>query len=94
MKKNQGLRCEKLSKDQYLIGTKKVNAKINNGILLIRTGGGFISFEDFYNKYGEQELHKQQREEEKQNVNSMDQFFVAKKMAGKFKKNIKARLST
>ena len=78
----------------YIIGTKRVQAKLNNGILLIRVGGGFIDIDSFYNKYGEQELNKQIREEEKQSAVNMETLLVAKKSAVKFKKNLKNRPST
>ena len=49
---------KKISASNYMFGTKKIYAKINNGILLIRVGGGFMDIETFYKQYGEQELRK------------------------------------
>lgn len=63
LKKNTGLNFIKLSEGNYIIGTKKVSAKINNGILLIRVGGGYMDIENFFKQYGEQELAKQLRQE-------------------------------
>ena len=35
-----------------------------NGLLLIRVGGGTMDIENFYEKYGETELVKQNRQKE------------------------------
>lgn len=48
-----------------MFGTKKIYAKVTNGILLVRVGGGFMNGEEFFRLYGEQEFIKQQREEHK-----------------------------
>jgi hypothetical protein len=48
VKKGLGIRIEKLSDNNYLFGTKKIYAKINNGILLIRVGGGFMDIDNFF----------------------------------------------
>jgi hypothetical protein len=58
MRKGLGLRIEKISENNYLFGTKKIYAKINNGILLIRVGGGFMDIDNFFKQYGEKELRK------------------------------------
>jgi len=47
MKKNTGLRFEKVGENSYIIGTRKVQAKVNNGILLLRVGGGFMDIDNF-----------------------------------------------
>lgn len=41
-----------------MFGTKKIFAKIINGQLLIRVGGGFMSIDEFMFYYGAQELNK------------------------------------
>lgn len=48
MRKATGLRIEKISNNNYMFGTKKIYAKVNNGILLVRVGGGFMDIESFY----------------------------------------------
>jgi len=58
LKKGTGLIIRKVAANNYLFGTKKVQAKVNNGILLIRVGGGFMDIEAFFKQYGEQELRK------------------------------------
>ena len=40
-------------------------AKVTNGILLVRVGGGFMDIDNFFKSYGEMELAKQHRHEEK-----------------------------
>jgi len=54
-----------LSANNYIFGTKKIYAKVNNGILLIRVGGGYETIEAFYANYHDQELVKQERQEQK-----------------------------
>jgi hypothetical protein len=39
-----------------MVGGKVVRAKILNGRLLIRTGGGYITFHEFLSKYAKPEL--------------------------------------
>lgn len=49
-----GLRVEKLeANNSYLFGTKKIQAKVNNGKLLVRVGGGYMSIDEFYELYAE-----------------------------------------
>lgn len=42
----------------YLFGTKKIYAKILNGKLVIRVGGGFMIIEEFIATYAEAEMNK------------------------------------
>lgn len=42
----------------YLFGLKKIYAKIMNGKLVIRVGGGYMIVEEFIQSYAEAELHK------------------------------------
>jgi hypothetical protein len=42
----------------YLFGTKKIYAKILNGKLVIRVGGGFMIIEEFIATYAENEMNK------------------------------------
>ena len=41
-----------------MFGTKKIYAKIINGKLVIRVGGGYMGIEEFMFYYGAQELNK------------------------------------
>jgi hypothetical protein len=47
-KKGSGIRFEKVSPNNYTFGTKKIYAKITNGVLLVRVGGGFMDIESFF----------------------------------------------
>lgn len=78
-----GLRFEKLSANNYIFGTKKIYAKITNGVLLVRVGGGFMDIESFYKQYGEQEYQKQQRADHKLEGEriSVDTLLTAKNIA-------------
>lgn len=42
----------------YMFGSKKIFAKIINGKLLIRVGGGYMGIDEFMFYYGAQELNK------------------------------------
>lgn len=41
-----------------MFGTKKIFAKVINGKLVIRVGGGYMGVEEFMFYYGAQELNK------------------------------------
>ena len=45
----------------YMFGEKKIFAKIVNGKLIIRVGGGFMNIDEFMKHYGMIELARQQR---------------------------------
>ena len=64
--KQTDILIQKLSPNNYIFGTRKIYAKVTNGVLLIRVGGGFMDIENFFSLYGDQELVKQRREEEKE----------------------------
>ena len=43
---------------KYLFGSKTISAKIINGKLVIRVGGGYLSFEEFVRQYAPNEIVK------------------------------------
>jgi chromosome segregation ATPase len=45
-------------KGYYLFGTRKIFAKVQNGRLVIRVGGGYMSIEEFIEAYGQSELDR------------------------------------
>lgn len=49
---------KRLGGGYYMFGTKKIYAKILNGKLVIRVGGGYMNIEEFIRTYAEQELIK------------------------------------
>lgn len=51
----------RLGNNQYCFGTKKIFAKIINGKLVIRVGGGYMGIEEFMMYYGQQELLRIQK---------------------------------
>jgi chromosome segregation ATPase len=55
------VKLKKIGNGQYIFGTKKIFAKIQNGKLVIRVGGGFMMIEDFLTTYTAQELSKMGR---------------------------------
>eukprot|EP00347_Sterkiella_histriomuscorum_P017557 403348880 len=63
--KNSDIMIKKLSSNNYLFGSRKIQTKVNNGILLVRVGGGFMTINNFYEQYSQMEIIKQRKEEEK-----------------------------
>lgn len=52
----------KIQPNMYYFGTKRIYVKVNNGVCLIRVGGGFMDVAKFYDTYSEAELLKQDRQ--------------------------------
>jgi hypothetical protein len=52
------LPVKRLGEGSYLFGTKKILAKIINGKLVIRVGGGYMSADEFIEQYGRIEMLK------------------------------------
>ena len=48
-----------------MFGTKKILAKIINGRLVIRVGGGYMNAEEFIEQYGKIEMMKMMKAESK-----------------------------
>ncbi len=58
---------KRLGNGYYLFGSKKIFAKIMNGKLVIRVGGGFMVIEEFIATYADQEMRKIQNMEDRMN---------------------------
>jgi hypothetical protein len=56
-----------------MFGTKKILAKIINGKLVIRVGGGYMNAEEFIEQYGKIEMMKLMKMEENKNQESSRQ---------------------
>lgn len=52
---------KRLGKNEYMFGTKKIIAKMVNGRLLIRVGGGFMYVEQFIEQYAKIEIMKMRK---------------------------------
>lgn len=52
------LPIKRLGPGKYLFGTKQILAKIINGKLVIRVGGGYMSADEFIEQYGPMEILK------------------------------------
>ncbi len=63
---------KKLGNGYYIFGTRKIYAKILNGKLVIRVGGGYMVIEEFISTYAEQELNKINKMNEKNLDNEDD----------------------
>lgn len=60
------LPVKRLTAGKYLFGTKQILAKIINGKLVIRVGGGYMSADEFIEQYGKIELMKMMKDDERQ----------------------------
>ena len=60
---------KKLGDGYYLFGTKKIYAKILNGKLVIRVGGGYMVIEEFISTYAEKEMVKLDQQAGKEQAN-------------------------
>ena len=49
---------KRLGNGYYLFGTRKIFAKIMNGKLVIRVGGGYMIIEEFIATYADQEINR------------------------------------
>ena len=58
------MNVKRLGPGKYLFGTKNIMAKIINGKLVIRVGGGYMSADEFIEQYGKMEMMKMMRQEE------------------------------
>lgn len=61
--KHNQLIIQRIGPGQYLFGTKKISAKVLNGKLFVRVGGGYTTIDDYIKQYGEKELKKQKQQE-------------------------------
>jgi hypothetical protein len=52
------IKFKRINNKTYQFGAKKINCKIVSDRLVVRTGGGFVSFEQFLEKYGKLEEMK------------------------------------
>lgn len=48
----------RISEGWYLFGTRKIYAKVNNGRLVVRVGGGYSALIEFIGQYSQQEMEK------------------------------------
>eukprot|EP00826_Nyctotherus_ovalis_P037728 TRINITY_DN3468_c0_g1_i1.p1 TRINITY_DN3468_c0_g1~~TRINITY_DN3468_c0_g1_i1.p1 ORF type:complete len:961 (+),score=382.36 TRINITY_DN3468_c0_g1_i1:222-3104(+) len=55
------VQLKRVGDGQYIFGTKKIFAKIQNDKLVIRVGGGYMMIEDFLTTYTAPELNKMKR---------------------------------
>lgn len=63
----------RLGEGFYMFGTRKIFAKIINGKLVIRVGGGYMIIEKFIETYAEQEIEKLKRIADKQGLSDWRQ---------------------
>lgn len=59
---------KRIEEGKYLFGTKKIHAKIINGKLMVRVGGGYMTIEEFVEKHQVNEIDKLKKQMVKQNV--------------------------
>ncbi len=49
---------KRLRQGEYLFAGKVINAKVSNGKLLFRTGGGYIMFDEFLYQYAKEQVEE------------------------------------
>lgn len=69
----------------YLFGTRKIYAKIMNGKLVIRVGGGYMVIQKFIETYADQELTKLESILEKEGLTDIDEIDLEEYCLGKGK---------
>ena len=62
------IEVQRISASNYMFGTKKILAKIINGKLVIRVGGGYMNAEEFIEQYGKIEMMKMIKMEENKSI--------------------------
>ena len=50
------VQINRIDHHKYLFGLKLIHAKIINGILMVRVGGGYMTIEEFVEKYSHKEI--------------------------------------
>eukprot|EP01118_Nematostelium_gracile_P019563 TRINITY_DN9102_c0_g1_i1.p1 TRINITY_DN9102_c0_g1~~TRINITY_DN9102_c0_g1_i1.p1 ORF type:complete len:353 (-),score=88.19 TRINITY_DN9102_c0_g1_i1:22-1080(-) len=53
--RDYGIGLQKVKSGVFMVGTKKLNFQILHGYLVVRVGGGFMQFDDWFKKYGHKE---------------------------------------
>jgi len=62
----------------YLFGTRKIYAKILNGKLVIRVGGGYMIITEFLDQYSEVEMNKIERLMQKEGVSRYEDISIVR----------------
>jgi len=57
---------KKLGNGFFMFGTKKIFAKVRNGMLVIRVGGGYMVINEFMTTHSEKEMRKVQTADSKE----------------------------
>lgn len=57
------IEVQRIAANNYMFGTRKILAKIINGRLVIRVGGGYMNAEEFIDQYGRIEMMKMMKKE-------------------------------
>lgn len=63
-KANLTIEVQRVSEGKYQFGERNILAKIINGRLVIRVGGGYMSAAEFIQQYGKIEMMKMMKREE------------------------------
>ena len=58
------IEVQRINNGSYMFGSKKILAKIINGRLVIRVGGGYMNANEFIEQYGKIEMMKMMKMEE------------------------------
>jgi len=86
------VRIKRLGDGYYKFGTKKIFAKIINGKLVIRVGGGYMTIEEFVKFYGQHELTKMAKHQ--QHLDQSDDELNSSRLSDTLNSSIRSNKTT
>ena len=82
------IEVQRIAANNYMFGTRKILAKIINGRLVIRVGGGYMNAEEFIDQYGRIEMMKMMKKDKDKSEMNMKLGNEIKNMMKKQLENI------
>jgi hypothetical protein len=64
---NKDVQIKRVGEGKYMIGDKKINAKVVNGKLLVRIGGGYTTMQEYMENFGQAQLDRSARKSKREN---------------------------
>lgn len=87
------INVKRISASNYMFGSKKILAKIINGRLVIRVGGGYMNAEEFIEQYGKIEMMKIIKQEEVKNNAGIEDLKMSMRRKTCMPKDLSSQLS-
>jgi len=63
---DQDIKIKRTGDGKYMIGDKKISAKVVNGNLLVRVGGGYQTMKEYMETFGEAKLKRNARKSKRE----------------------------